>query len=356
MTNAQLSGLTTAQIASLSTEAIEALSTAQMAAFGTAALQAFTTDQIAALETQDLAALTMTQSTAFTGAQISVMSAEQIDSLLATSPIVLDLDGNGVSTLAASAGVNFDINATGNAHRVGWASATDGLLVRDRNGDGIINDGSELYGSATRLADGSRASNGYAALAMEDSNHDGVLNQADAAFKDLRLWVDANSNGVTDAGELHTLAEFGITSLNLNHTVTDTVDHGNLLALSSSYTTTDGKSHDMADVWFARDTGTAAASSGTTPDLTAHDLLAAPGESALVTAANAATSTASSTAGASTSSADASSSASSTAATTTHAADTSGAADQVMVDTAAIAAVQGLADAMLEEQHRQVLI
>ena len=85
-------------------------------AFGTAALQAFTTDQIVALETQDLAALTMTQSTAFTGSQISAMTAEQIDSLLATSPIVLDLDGNGVSTLAASAGVHFDINATGNAY------------------------------------------------------------------------------------------------------------------------------------------------------------------------------------------------------------------------------------------------
>ena len=137
--------------------------------------------------------------------------------------------------------------------------------------------------------------------------------------------------------------------MNLNHTVTDTMDHGNLLALSSSYTTSDGQSHDMADVWFARDTGAAGAgaASGAT-DLTAHDLLAAPGESSLVTAATAATSA--------TGSASDAAPATSTASSSTTTADSSGAADQVMVDTAAIAAVQGLADAMLEEQQRQVLI
>jgi len=333
MSNVQLGGLSTAQVSSLSTDSIAALSTAQMAAFGTAALQALTTDQIVALETQDLASLSMTQSTAFTGAQISAMTAEQIDALLATSPIVLDLDGNGVSTLAASEGANFDINATGNAHRVGWASATDGLLVRDRNGDGLINDGSELYGNATRLADGSRASNGYEALAMEDGNGDGLLDQADAAFADLRLWVDTNSDGITDAGELHNLSDFGITSLNLAYTQTDTLDNGNLLALSSSYTTADGQSHDMADVWFRRDTG-----EGSVSELSADDLLAAPGESLL-----ASTSTATGTTGSPTSSSSGT-------------ADSAGAADQVTVDTAAIAAVQGLADAMLEEQQRQILI
>ncbi|MEK2481579.1 hypothetical protein AAAB32_10030, partial [Lactobacillus acidophilus] len=76
------------------------------------------------------------------------------------TPIVLDLDGNGVTTVSSSAGVMFDLNATGNASRVGWASAQDGLLVMDVNGDGIINNGSELFGGATRLGNGERAGNG----------------------------------------------------------------------------------------------------------------------------------------------------------------------------------------------------
>jgi hypothetical protein len=151
--------------------------------------------------------------------------------------------------------------------------------------------------------------------------------------------VDANSDGVTDAGELHTLSDFGITSMNLAYTHTDTVDNGNLLALSSSYTTSDGQTHDMADVWFRQDTGDA----NSVTDLVASDLLAAPGESVL--AASAAGSSSGSGAGAGAGAADANASA-----------DGGGAADQVMVDTAAIAAVQGLADAMLEEQQRQVLI
>jgi len=168
---------------------------------------------------------------------------------------------------------------------------------------------------------------------FQDSNGDGVGDQADAAFADLRLWVDANSDGITDAGELHTLSEFGITSMRLGYTQTDTLDNGNLLALSSSYTTSDGQTHDMADVWFRQDTGDA----GGVTDLQAADLLAAPTDSVLAATGSGAGGAEASSGGAAV-------------------ADGGGAADQVMVDTAAIAAVQGLADAMLEEQQRQVLI
>ncbi|MEY2839671.1 MAG: hypothetical protein RJB60_1970, partial [Pseudomonadota bacterium] len=106
---------------------------------------------------------------------------------------------------------------------------------------------------ATHLASGARASNGYEALAEMDANHDGVLNSHDAAYQDLKLWVDANSNGFTDSGELHGLAELGVVSMDLHaHTGTAT-DNGNLLALVSSYTGADGSTHDMADVWLQRD-------------------------------------------------------------------------------------------------------
>jgi len=144
--------------------------------------------------------------------------------------------------------------------------------VMDRNHDGRINDGSELFGVGTRNAAGQRAGNGYDAMALEDSNHDAKLNAADAHFNDLRLWVDANHDGVSAANELHTLAEYGITELNLQASAGTQVDHGNLLGLVSSYTTADGNQHAMADVWFAQEHGNA--KEGLPVQLS--DLLAAP--------------------------------------------------------------------------------
>ncbi|MBT9527125.1 MAG: heme utilization protein, partial [Rhizobacter sp.] len=135
----------------------------------------------------------------------------------------------------------------------------DGLLVMDRNGDGKINDGTELFGVATQKADGSRAGNGYEAMKIEDSNQDGKLTAADARYSELKLWVDANQDGKTDDGELHGLADFGVVSLDLSALAGSEVDNGNLLGLTSSYTTADGATHDMADVWFAKDVAAAPA-------------------------------------------------------------------------------------------------
>jgi len=167
--------------------------------------------------------------------------------------------------------VMFDLNGTGNAAKVGWASATDGILVMDRNHDGKINDGTELFGVATIGADGKRAGNGYVAMSFEDTNKDMKLDANDEHFKDLRVWIDANQDGKTDDGELKTLEELGIVSLNLNHQVGTEVDNGNLLGLVSNYTTKDGADHAMADVWFAKDTTTPAAA-----NVSINDVLAAP--------------------------------------------------------------------------------
>jgi hypothetical protein len=195
---------------------------------------------------------------AFTTEQWNVLSNGQADALIATSPVVLDLDGNGVHTLSASQGVHFDLNATGQTSAAGWVSKTDGLLVLDRNGDGVINDGSELFGSATRLANGNRAGDGYTAMAAMDTNHDGKLTAADKQFAEMKVWVDANSDGKSTAGELHSLKDLGIIELDLGATKGTALDNGNLLGLVSSYKTADGKSHDMADVWFSKDTSGAA--------------------------------------------------------------------------------------------------
>jgi hypothetical protein len=137
----------------------------------------------------------------------------------------------------------------------------------DRNGDGKINDGTELFGLAT-VVDGHRAGDGYTAMRAEDSNHDGKLTAADAHFAELKVWVDTNSNGVSDAGELRDLSSLGIIELDLNAHASTEMNNGNLLGLVSGYKTADGQNHAMADVWFAKDQHaadtTAASSNGTT--------------------------------------------------------------------------------------------
>jgi hypothetical protein len=200
------------------------------------------------------------QRVALTTQQLVAMS-DQINQLFVT-PIVLDLTGNGITTSSLANGVQFDLTASGQKLNTGWVTGGDGLLVLDRNHDGIINDGSELFGSATILPDGQKAANGYDALRAMDTNGDGVINQQDTGWSDLSVWVDANSDGVSQAGELKTLTSLGITQLNLTTTVTNTVDNGNLIGLVSSYETQDGVTHQMGDVWFAvSQTGTQSSSS-----------------------------------------------------------------------------------------------
>jgi hypothetical protein len=270
LTTAQIVSLSDAQIAGLSTDDIAALTTAQARALTAGQIEALTTDQVMALETADLRAMTMTQYNAFEGEDWAVMSTAQFAALQAVTPIVLDLDGNGIRTLAAGSGVAFDIDATGKQTQTGWVGQGDGLLVRDINHDGVINNGTELFGGATQLANGpnagQRAGDGFRAMADLDSNHDGKLSSGDAAFGELKLWVDANHDGKTDAGELKGLADFGVVSINLDFAKGSSMDNGNLLGMVSSYTKADGTESAVADVWFAK--------ADSTPNL--GELLAAP--------------------------------------------------------------------------------
>jgi Ca2+-binding RTX toxin-like protein len=169
-------------------------------------------------------------------------------------PVVLDLDGDGIETIAANkwAGVLFDHDNDGIRTSTGWVGSDDGILVLDRNGDGVINDGSELFGDSVTLKDGSQATNGYAALAEFDSNGDGKVNAEDTNFEQLKVWRDLNQDGVSQTNELFGLTELGIQSLNLNHTNTDTaLGNDNILAQTGSFETLDGQSHIMGDVNFS---------------------------------------------------------------------------------------------------------
>jgi hypothetical protein len=165
------------------------------------------------------------------------------------TPLILDLNHDSVRTLGTDAGLQYDLTGSGLRASVGWSSAEDGFLVRDINHDGSINDGTEMFGEATVLANGERAQDGFEALSDLDTNQDGIINSQDQAFNSLAIWRDANTDGVTNAGELLTLAQHDIASLNLGYTESDRVDNGNQLRLVSNYTTTDGTSYEMVDVW-----------------------------------------------------------------------------------------------------------
>ncbi|MBT0169355.1 hypothetical protein HAS13_18725 [Vibrio campbellii] len=149
-------------------------------------------------------------------------------------PLILDLDGNGVSLTEST---YFDHNANGIANRTQWVSSTDGLLALDRDGNGTIDSGRELFGDNTLDANGDVASDGYAALKAFDSNGDDVINQKDQVFDQLKVWVDANSDGVSQENELKTLKSLGVESIDLTH------DN-----LHSQYHDTSGKSHQTQSV------------------------------------------------------------------------------------------------------------
>ncbi|WP_304441792.1 calcium-binding protein, partial [Limnohabitans sp. JirII-31] len=175
------------------------------------------------------------------------------------SPLVLDLDGDGVeTTLSSKTGVHFDLDKSGFAEQAGWVGKDDGLLVRDLNGDGKITHGGELFGNHTVLKSGSQAANGFEALKDLDDNNDGKVDANDSAYASLRVWKDLNSDGVTEDGELITLEQAGVQSLNVRYTdqgTSATKDaQGNQHQQLGSYTKADGSTQQMDDVWFSVDT------------------------------------------------------------------------------------------------------
>lgn len=167
-----------------------------------------------------------------------------------STPLIFDLNGDGVHTLSVTRGVAFDIQGDGQVVKTGWVDGKDGLLVLDLNHDGQINSGRELFGSGTKLANGSNAKDGFEALQQYDLNLDQVIDAKDDVFNRLQLWVDANHDGVTDKGELHALSEFGVQSIRLSAENGSSLDSGNLLGLVSKWTDASGKTHDLSDVWF----------------------------------------------------------------------------------------------------------
>jgi lysozyme family protein len=170
-------------------------------------------------------------------------------------PLILDLDGDGIETTNVKDGAYFDHDGNGFAEQSGWAASDDGLLVMDRNNDGIINDGKELFGDQTILSNGQRASNGFQALSDLDSNADGKIDASDTAFNNLKVWKDVDGDGYSSADELKTLSDVGITSLNTAYTDTNITDaNGNTQAQAGTFEKADGTTGTMGSFLVQRDT------------------------------------------------------------------------------------------------------
>lgn len=136
-------------------------------------------------------------------------------------PLVVDLAGDGVAPLALADGVAFDVTGTGLVTRTPWPAADDALLAVDLDGSGAIESGRELFSNYMVGPGGARFADGFAALAIWDraamgGNEDGVIDAADAVFARLRLWRDADRDGVSQAAELTVLPAAGVTSLSLD--------------------------------------------------------------------------------------------------------------------------------------------
>jgi hypothetical protein len=245
--------MTSTQIARLSSDQVGAIELTDIVGLTTTQVKALTTDGLDGITTSQILAMSKEQVLSLTTTQVQSLSSDQVAAFVTNTPLVLDLNGDGIQTIAATKGVVFDVDNDGKREKTGWVASTDGLLVRDLNGDGQINDGGELFGEGTVLADGRKAKDGYVALQALDSNLDGLIDANDAAFSQLSVWIDKNSDGKTDNGELAKLSQLGINSLSLDATKSAEINNGNLIGLMGSYTTADGATHTMGDVWFSVD-------------------------------------------------------------------------------------------------------
>ncbi len=211
-------------------------------------------------------------------------------------PLILDLGDDGFDITTKADGTYFDLDANGFAERMNWTS-TDGILAIDLNGNGMIDDGREVFGDNHLLWDGTipegsadweknvrpllastsnsgggslgggsssstsrleiyqkEAANGFEALAQYDKNGDHVIDKKDSVFDRLKIWVDANKDGISQAEELKTLEEMGISSIKLDYSKTNiTTGTEAVIGNAAVFVRKDGSEGKVAEMWASVD-------------------------------------------------------------------------------------------------------
>jgi Ca2+-binding RTX toxin-like protein len=163
-----------------------------------------------------------------------------------TSPLALDLDGNGVGAVSlALSRAFFDMNLDGRAERGSWVGPGEALIALDSNGNGRIDDASELFGE--------QRGDGFASLAAYDSNADGRIDEADPIFGSLLAWRDVNQDGFSNLDEIEFLRLVGVKSIGLNAVQVSQTREGNPVTHIGSAVMADGSSREVVDIWFQRD-------------------------------------------------------------------------------------------------------
>lgn len=177
------------------------------------------------------------------------------------SPLIRDLNGDGIHTTGLDDPISFDRNGDGVPELGGWTNgATDeGFLWIDLDANHRVDGGHELLGVGTRLSDGTRAPNGFEALRVYDrpssgGNGDGAITVADSIRGRLRIWVDRNHDGVSQPDETGPIHAYGVTAIHLVYTVYQAPEaNGNVRLFRSTFTRRDGRqSYEAAieDVFF----------------------------------------------------------------------------------------------------------
>lgn len=175
------------------------------------------------------------------------------------SPLVIDTKGNGFNFTRARGGVMFDIDADGEREQIGWTQkgSDDAWLAMDRNGNGAIDNGTELFGNVTPgCGDQARGSvaNGFEALKLLEqacfgaSVQDGIIDENDAVFERLLLWRDLNHDGVSTADELVRVRDSPLRAIHTDYVLIERVRKGNAIRQASIVIWGDAR-RSIVDVW-----------------------------------------------------------------------------------------------------------
>lgn len=176
-------------------------------------------------------------------------------------PLVIDLGTKGIKPSDPEKEIFFDIDNNGFSEKTAWIGSEDGFLVLDRNGDGRITNGTELFSDQIYLSNGQKSKSGFETLAEFDSNGDGEIDRNDAVFSDLRVWIDKNQNGISETNttdenkkELYTLEELGIESISLKFVEPEddeiVTENGVTRTAYSNVTFADKKTSHIIENWF----------------------------------------------------------------------------------------------------------